>query len=1081
MHSGSEHADHPKREHDHIDVFSSPEPATAAVACATPTSTTDASRLRTHSETEVRLTREITSVMMTTSGFISPAREGKLPDAKTPIIHQQYDAPAPKPFISSLAAATPSSVLASSAASATPSLPPTGREPVAASATLTPLAATSPPPLVPTSGHDKLDKPGKNKKKALDKKIAKDLFKSKVAPMGPPPPKQMPSMAEPLYPPDNSPMAAIVQQQQQIQQQQSTIGKPPPIVGLPGAMPVATGKPDKKHKNKDKTADGTPKLSKKKQKKQAEKLLAQNSLNVSGQAAPAPWDSNPSPFPGVDMSQSFGQFSQPPPLDAIKTERPNTPDMHKATHPLAYPNQPISNQAVPPLSPLHMQPSVTTGVQMLPSPPPLTPTFGSPIRLIAGPEPPKLVTPSTEKRKNLLKRKKEEAAAAAAAAATAAAATAASAAAADTRQAMTLNFNLPEMTIFPIKNDPGPSGAHGPSSFSTPEQPLNMTMPKTPTMLSPNITAPMPGLAALSPVGGYQQQQQLLQQHSPHLSTMLSPQQQQQMLNSMNASLSGKAKKEPKPKKVREKKPPKPRARKTKNGPIGAPATAEWPPAPGAIGGDYPPPLSPFASGSVGAPPKQSPTKLSAGAQRKLAAGHLPPTLGNIDESFNQFGPAAAMQRPDFMFPWQFGGGPGQPGLIPGMPLPGVPGGLMTGMPGVVGSGGPGLIPNASFPFLPFQMPANPHDAMTAASAAAAGNPLMPPDLVPFGNFAPGGSGEFPRLKRARVDDVEMDGSSVKASSAQCNVAPLVPASLRLDAMETVQIDDDDDDLQFVSTTPAPQNQAPVVVKDTAHPEPPAISALTATDTVPASVKRRRSPSPPATAFPPPPHQPQHFADPPEPTVVQPQLQPQMPAKPSVPPAIIDLDVQSISDDELPYDDDDDDDDKHDDDMDIEEPSHTVAATGAADAPLSKKDKSILKLERKKEKELRKKDKEAGIGGGKDGKVKKKKDKKDKEGREKKSGKDKSEKRKEKEEKRRDKELKEKAKKEKKEKKRQLQSLQEGGYSSMDAMAQPGFGGDLGTGSSVSQMEHTEGAVPKLTLKLGASPRPNTPDAHRKM
>ncbi|KAK9498256.1 hypothetical protein O3M35_004112 [Rhynocoris fuscipes] len=39
-------------------------------------------------EEEVRALREITSVMMTTSGFLSPAREGKLPEARTPLSSQ---------------------------------------------------------------------------------------------------------------------------------------------------------------------------------------------------------------------------------------------------------------------------------------------------------------------------------------------------------------------------------------------------------------------------------------------------------------------------------------------------------------------------------------------------------------------------------------------------------------------------------------------------------------------------------------------------------------------------------------------------------------------------------------------------------------------------------------------------------------------------------------------------------------------------------------------------------------------------------------------------------------------------------
>lgn len=44
-------------------------------------------------ENDLRPTREITSVMMTTSGFISPAREGKLPDSKVPVIVDDYKTP----------------------------------------------------------------------------------------------------------------------------------------------------------------------------------------------------------------------------------------------------------------------------------------------------------------------------------------------------------------------------------------------------------------------------------------------------------------------------------------------------------------------------------------------------------------------------------------------------------------------------------------------------------------------------------------------------------------------------------------------------------------------------------------------------------------------------------------------------------------------------------------------------------------------------------------------------------------------------------------------------------------------------
>ncbi|XP_073994334.1 TBP-associated factor 3 isoform X2 [Rhodnius prolixus] len=46
-------------------------------------------------EEEVRALREITSVMMTTSGYLSPAREGKLPEARTPSTSQATMTPSP--------------------------------------------------------------------------------------------------------------------------------------------------------------------------------------------------------------------------------------------------------------------------------------------------------------------------------------------------------------------------------------------------------------------------------------------------------------------------------------------------------------------------------------------------------------------------------------------------------------------------------------------------------------------------------------------------------------------------------------------------------------------------------------------------------------------------------------------------------------------------------------------------------------------------------------------------------------------------------------------------------------------------
>ncbi|KAL7040734.1 hypothetical protein ACKWTF_000498 [Chironomus riparius] len=51
-------------------------------------------------EQEGRATREISSVMMTTSGFISPAREGKLPESKPPKLVEEFPKPIPPPMIS---------------------------------------------------------------------------------------------------------------------------------------------------------------------------------------------------------------------------------------------------------------------------------------------------------------------------------------------------------------------------------------------------------------------------------------------------------------------------------------------------------------------------------------------------------------------------------------------------------------------------------------------------------------------------------------------------------------------------------------------------------------------------------------------------------------------------------------------------------------------------------------------------------------------------------------------------------------------------------------------------------------------
>ncbi|XP_055373714.1 probable serine/threonine-protein kinase DDB_G0282963 isoform X2 [Condylostylus longicornis] len=62
-------------------------------------------------ETEGRPTREISSVMMTSSGFISPAREGKLPDSKIPMITEPRVVRSPSPPLLSTIGGTNSKVI----------------------------------------------------------------------------------------------------------------------------------------------------------------------------------------------------------------------------------------------------------------------------------------------------------------------------------------------------------------------------------------------------------------------------------------------------------------------------------------------------------------------------------------------------------------------------------------------------------------------------------------------------------------------------------------------------------------------------------------------------------------------------------------------------------------------------------------------------------------------------------------------------------------------------------------------------------------------------------------------------------
>lgn len=531
------------------------------------------------------------------------------------------------------------------------------------------------------------------------------------------------------------------------------------------------------------------------------------------------------------------------------------------------------------------------------------------------------------------------------------------------------NLNLPETSIFPIddtpyqqplptmKNNTSPKKqnfSHLP--FKHEEQPLNMSMPKQLQIVqSFDLTT--------SPTG------------SPYTSP-----------SHVVPPVIGKPKKEPKPKKVREKKPPKVREKKVK--------TVDVPNWPNILQPDGQPASMVFPPMQVLPPPPKPivPKKL---------AGHLPPTLGNIDEEFNSMS--------QFMgpVPWFPGGAPG---LIPMAPL----------------LSGPGLIPNPEFfPGFPLHgYPFGGPPSMGHLPAFGAPNPNMRPD--------------YPLLKRPRLDEESYTApvnAPIEIEKVKCNVAPLVPESLKLS-----------DELEIISTENIKPHKSRTTTINNPHKSQtsPAVQMPNDSIIVPqesslTSHKRRRSTmSPPKTP-------------------------------------VIDQDVQSISDDELP------------DDMDLEDISPRVNLSPQPVVPphkdqivvnpseSEKKDKSAAKLEKKRDKENRKKDKE--------GKIKKKKDKKNKS-----KSLDKSEKRKGKEEKKRDKEAKERLKKEKREKKREKERLAglaagglDAGTTPAEGAARLGFGGSLGPDGGGHAEMMVAAAVPKLTLKLGQSPRPMTPELHRKM
>lgn len=449
-------------------------------------------------------------------------------------------------------------------------------------------------------------------------------------------------------------------------------------------------------------------------------------------------------------------------------------------------------------------------------------------------------------------------------------------------------------------------------------------------------------------------------------------------------------KKEPKPKKIREKKPPKVREKKTKQTPM-----------------DWPKPLPGPGSAVLLETPTQLPVIPPPPPIRKF--DHLPPTLGNIDDPFNHFASLAGASGLNQPF-----GGPGQ----------------MFNWPPF--AAGPSLIPNSTF-YPPFNMNRPPFGP---------GSGPPPFGLLPNADLL--AMNDFPPYKRTRLDvSDQISALPIHTEKAQCNVAPLVPASLNLEDMDsspigkhrspphTPSIDlTDDGPLDIVSPVLVPiKSDTSIKLKQipaatlSARPSSASSSFSDSSTVQKFTSKRDRSESP--------------------------AVRPVSPMDLYTPPS---TDINMSSDNVV----------------DIPPP----------------KDKTI-KSEKRKDKEHRKernKDKDVTETG--NVKLKKKKDKKDKT-----KNKEKSEKRKEKEEKKREKELKEKTRKEKREKKKEKERA------AVASAVVSGMATGSMTGSTITSLmlntengndsnlstNDSETSIPKLTLKLGSSPRPNTPDYMRKL
>lgn len=330
--------------------------------------------------------------------------------------------------------------------------------------------------------------------------------------------------------------------------------------------------------------------------------------------------------------------------------------------------------------------------------------------------------------------------------------------------------------------------------------------------------------------------------------------------------------------------------------------------------------------------------------------------------------------------------------------------------------------------------------------------PLQPRQQLPFPlpNFEMFGA--FPRLKRPHIEKPEPESMAmpINYEMAQCNVAPLVPASLKLE------------DIATPTTTMAHQSSY-------LPPSKSSIPSSTSISLVPGANSHQNVKSKPLTPEPKMDNQTIDLTDDPyddhgspvqkrgeSPFMVtsprgdnlsqSSHKQRRLSSSPRHVSSTFSMDdTQSLTD--------------------------SIADDADYGNNSSNKEKSS-KVERRKDKEHKKDKKD------KEGKIKKKKDKKDKT-----KSKEKSEKRKDKEDKHKDKEMKLKTKKEKKEKRKEKELAR---VLCGMATTPPISGGpliDLGVSSPGSGRDSDSSIVPKLTLKLGASPipRPDTPDSHRKM